>query len=847
MLVQPILFIWLAALLRLSLAGAEVSTESSLSSVSSEPTRVPYSLEDLVQASDVDVNEVMLRVHEILDDLRKNQESHKSFNQKKQPVSVQRISGFHFIDKLWALLRRMISVVVIQPESFESYEDPKSSSAETLLELNELLTIAGAHNVSEALYTLGELNMFGNFSYPQNYGRAYEWFKKAVQLDSQPNALFFLGFLHSTGLGNIDRHQGKALMYHAMGALTGNSKSQLACGYRHLMGIGTPKNCDTALGYYKTVAEKTMAWYNSGPPGGSLIPKFSIHLPDEQGGIYGSGASSSSPQLNRKSLNFESISSLDDVLEYLRYLAEKGDSAALLSLGRLYYDGTRTIVRNNAKALHYFNAAARMRWDANGAVIPGTDSLATSSAKAAGFIGSMYLRGEGVEANFDRAFLWFRRGSEYGDHMCQNGLAEIYRLGSKLIKPSPAKSFEYFKAAADQDYAPAQVNIAKILLSRGEMNVATRYFELAARHRHIEAYYYLAHIYSDGIGVEANCGMAAAYYKIVAERLPEVVQLLMEANEAYEEDVIEKALANYMIGSELGSEVSQCNAAYILENVVSRADMLVDKSLCDWTRELAFIHWFRSAKQTNIDSIVKVGDAYLGGVGAPLDLKNAYEFYQIAASLSSSMALWNIGWMHENGIGVIQDFHLAKRYYDQALAVNSESYLPVKLSLFKLYIRSFYNSVTGGKIKGVGNSGGVKKNRWSLSVAFQAIMKQWTEPEEQNGNQVEQPTYYDEHEEDIYGELSSEFEEDIWDSLIILGLCGTIAVLLYWRNQRQHGQRPDNTQEQGQEEQEDRSGIPNRNRDGNENLERRDNGLFPDVNDINNPELARWLGGVPGP
>ena len=57
--------------------------------------------------------------------------------------------------------------------------------------------------------------------------------------------------------------------------------------------------------------------------------------------------------------------------------------------------------------------------------------------------------------------------------------------------------------------------------------------------------------------------------------------------------------------------------------------------------------------------------------------------------------------MHENGIGIEQDFHLAKRLYDQALETNKEAYLPVKLSLWKLRWRSWWNDVTRGGIHGI--------------------------------------------------------------------------------------------------------------------------------------------------
>ena len=69
--------------------------------------------------------------------------------------------------------------------------------------------------------------------------------------------------------------------------------------------------------------------------------------------------------------------------------------------------------------------------------------------------------------------------------------------------------------------------------------------------------------------------------------------------------------------------------------------------------------------------------------------------------MQSAQAFWNLGWMHENGIGLDQDFHLAKRFYDQALETNHEAYLPVTLALFKLRARSYWNTITHGRINSI--------------------------------------------------------------------------------------------------------------------------------------------------
>lgn len=97
-----------------------------------------------------------------------------------------------------------------------------------------------------------------------------------------------------------------------------------------------------------------------------------------------------------------------------------------------------------------------------------------------------------------------------------------------------------------------------------------------------------------------------------------------------------------------------------------------------------------------------MGDYYLSGIGTAQDSEKAASCYQAAAeTLQSAQAYWNLGWMHENGVGIDQDFHLAKRFYDQALETNKEAYLPVTMALVKLRARSTWNRWTGGDIKSI--------------------------------------------------------------------------------------------------------------------------------------------------
>jgi hypothetical protein len=111
-------------------------------------------------------------------------------------------------------------------------------------------------------------------------------------------------------------------------------------------------------------------------------------------------------------MNSDSSQSIDDILEYLRYMSEKGDIGAQFSLGRVYYDGSRTVARNFGRALYYFGSVARQHWSRDGKVIgkevgAGTRGLFGS---AASYLGVMHMRGEGVPQSFEKAKIWFQRG-----------------------------------------------------------------------------------------------------------------------------------------------------------------------------------------------------------------------------------------------------------------------------------------------------------------------------------------------------------------------------------------------------------------------------------------------------
>lgn len=138
------------------------------------------------------------------------------------------------------------------------------------------------------------------------------------------------------------------------------------------------------------------------------------------------------------------------------------------------------------------------------------------------------------------------------------------------------------------------------------------------------------------------------------------------------------------------------------------------------SRQQRALHYHRlAADQGNVFSLLKIGDAYWYGRGVNSDSlskqsrggassgdgsssgsarhetaavgnKNASAaVYLRASQLRSAQAMFNLGDMHERGVGLPKDLHLAKRYYDMALSTDPKAFVPVRLALLKLCLHTW--------------------------------------------------------------------------------------------------------------------------------------------------------------
>ncbi|VDM44337.1 unnamed protein product [Toxocara canis] len=254
----------------------------------------------------------------------------------------------------------------------------RSASNEAKKAAYRLLDEAAQLKHKESMKLMAFAYLFGDYT-RWNIGEAREIFEE-LAAEGSADAQLGLAFLHGTGVGVPESSQAKALIYYTFSALAGNPLAQMALGYRYWSGISVPLNCERALTWYKKVATRVAEQVRMS--GGTAMQR--IRLPDEQENTGTSSASTSNSLLDPNLLN------------YYKYLADKGDLQAQVGLGQLYMTGGRGVEQNMELASQYFSTAAE-----------------AGSTNAYAYLGKMYLDGTSATPQDNAtAFQFFKKAAD---------------------------------------------------------------------------------------------------------------------------------------------------------------------------------------------------------------------------------------------------------------------------------------------------------------------------------------------------------------------------------------------------------------------------------------------------
>ncbi|XP_068893612.1 protein sel-1 homolog 1 isoform X3 [Tenebrio molitor] len=532
-----------------------------------------------------------------------------------------------------------------------------------------LLEASNKGNV-EAKALVAWAKLFGN-PLEQDLEVAKEIFHSLAEIGN-PDGHTGLGYLYASGL-TVNVSQAKALVHYTFGAIGGNTWAQMVLGYRYWSGITVAPSCEKALDFYRQVADKVSQRVSFG--GGAAIQR--IRLLDELENGYTSGI-------------------LDnDLIEYYQLLAEKGDIQAQVGLGQLHYQGGRGVDLDYQKAMHYFTQAAN-----------------AGNAIAMAYLGKIYLDGsDEVKADNDTAFKYFKKASDLNNPVGLSGLGLMYLYG-RGVEKDYTKAYKYFLAAADQGWVDGQLQLGNMYFSglgvRKDYKLANKYFSLASQSGHVLAYYNLGQMHAQGTGMLRSCPTAVELFKNVAER-GRWGEILMQAHSDYNENRFNEAFVQYALLAELGYEVAQSNAAFLLD----RNEVPMFSTQESLAR--ALLYWGRAAAQGYSAAQVKMGDYHYYGLGTPVDYETAASHYRLASEQQhNAQAMFNLGYMHEQGLGMAKDVHLAKRCYDLAAETSTDAKVPVALALFKLNLVFSLNSLRESHLSNLLDFNEMFGSNWDL-------------------------------------------------------------------------------------------------------------------------------------
>lgn len=124
-------------------------------------------------------------------------------------------------------------------------------------------------------------------------------------------------------------------------------------------------------------------------------------------------------------------------------LADAGDAQAQFYVGELYLRGLG-VSRDESKAAGYLERAA-----------------AQNSARAQSVLGLLYLQGRGVAKDEAKAAELIRRAADAGLPDAQHNLGILARDGRAGLQKDGAVALQWFRAAAEQGYAPAYASLGE--------------------------------------------------------------------------------------------------------------------------------------------------------------------------------------------------------------------------------------------------------------------------------------------------------------------------------------------------------------------------------------------------
>ncbi len=301
--------------------------------------------------------------------------------------------------------------------------------------------------------------------------------------------------------------------------------------------------------------------------------------------------------------------------------ADAGNALSAFNLGRIFYTGFDGAPRDDAKARHWFGEAARLGH-------PGGESQ----------FGYMLHDGIGGPADSSGAMDWLKKAADQGD-VYGEALYGYYQVGLHSSEPNAdlGQPIAYLTDAADHGQMLAQATLGTIVYEMGvgtavDWDKAAHYSRLAADQGYALAQTELARMYLSGRGVEKNDEVAIALlHKAAAQKNATSMTILaqlaftgrgMPQDEAVGADWFRQA-------ADAGDADAAANYGVLLLNGQGVAK-----------DETAALRYTRLAAEAGSDQgQLHLAMDYMFGHGVAIDMHQAYAWFSKAAAQGNDQAI----------------------------------------------------------------------------------------------------------------------------------------------------------------------------------------------------------------
>ena len=276
-------------------------------------------------------------------------------------------------------------------------------------------------------------------------------------------------------------------------------------------------------------------------------------------------------------------------------------------------------------------------------------------------IAIVFYEGEGGGQNLFKAREWFEKSAEQDYAPAQYNLALMYYKGGG--EQNLFKAGEWFEKSANQGYSPAQYNLA-LMYYKGEgveqdLFKARELMEESANQGYASARFFLALVYYEGEGGEQNLFKAR--------------ELMEEsANQGYARAQFFLALMYY---KGRGGEQNLFKAREWFEKSANQGDVEAQFFLALMYYEgegggqnlFKAREWFeKSANQGYIEAQFFLAVMYYKGKGGGQDFFKAREWFEKSANQGYAPAQYSLAVMYYKGEGGEQDFFKAGEWFEKS-------------------------------------------------------------------------------------------------------------------------------------------------------------------------------------